>query len=398
MTAYDILVTADSFLPHSGGSRVYYANLYKNLIAQYPDVVTILTRKVPGWQDFDAQETTPNFIIRRRLRPLPNWKVWQLPKAIPPFLQAGWALFKNNYSCLHCGDLFPQAFNGVWLKRLFGVPLLVYCHGDEISQTDQRRHQPKVRDFIYRNADAIVAANQFSIEKLRRIGIDSARLHKITPGVDLEQFEPKPRKQELIDRYGLAGKMVLLTVARLVPRKGHALVLRALPAVISKFPNVRYLIAGSGPEYPKLQQMATTLGLSQIVTFLGDVEHSEITDIYNVCDVFVMVNRLEESGDVESFGMVFTEAGAMGKPVIGGRSGGTFEAVLENRTGYLVDPNSAEELSHRIETLLSSDQLRMEMGNEGRKRVITEFSWKSRATDLREITADLAAGAKAKRK
>ena len=385
----EYLVTADAYLPHSGGSRVYYANLYKNLLAQYPDRITLLTKKVPGWREFDARESSDGFRIRRLFRPLPDWKYWQMPKALPQFLHAASALALGKYDCLHCGDLFPQALNGVYLRRLFEVPLLVFCHGDEVSQTDRRRFQPRVRDFIYHQADAVVAANQFACDGLVRIGVPGERIHKLTPGVDLERFAPRPRSDELIEKYGLQGKKVLLTVARLVPRKGHKVVLQALPKVLREIPNLKYLIAGEGPEKDNLQKLVAELGLQEVVVFVGDVPHDEICDFYSLCDVFIMVNRLEAGGDVESFGMVFTEANALGKPVVGGKSGGAAEAVLDGKTGFLVDPGSAEEVASRLLLLLNNEDLCKRMGLAGLTRAQAEFNWSTRAQALREINADL---------
>lgn len=385
------LVTADSYLPHSGGSRVYYAALYKHLLAQFPDTVTLLTKKVPGWREFDRVEASANFRIRRRFRPLPNWKYWQWPKALPQWMHAASTAMIGHYDCLHCGDLFPQALNGVALREMFKLPLLIYCHGDEISQTDQRRYQPRVRNLIYRHADAIVAANQFACEGLKRIGIPAERIHKLTPGVNFERFQQRPRCADLIERYGLQGKKVILTVARLVPRKGHKIVLQALPKVLAEVPDVKYLIAGEGPEKERLQQLVNELGLQQAVIFIGDVAHDQICDFYNLCDVFIMVNRLDAGGDVESFGMVFTEANAVGKPVIGGRSGGTAEAIIQGQTGFLVDPDSADEVAGRLLLLLKNEQLGQRMGAAGLERVRLEFNWATRAQSLRQISAEIIA-------
>jgi len=380
------LAMADSYLPHSGGSRVYYANLYKNLLSAYPDTVTLLTKKVPGWEEFDREASTDRFRIVRRFGPLPNWRYEQLPKAIPQFLQASGTMLVGHFDCLHCCDLFPQAFNGVFLRKIFRVPLLIFCHGDEISQTDRRRHQPEVRNFIYSQADAIVAANQFAWDGLKRIGVPVSRVHKLTPGVDRERFHPVPPNPELIQKHGLAGKKVILTVARLVPRKGHKVVLEALPKVLREVKNLRYLVAGEGPEKPRLEHQAKDLSICDAVIFLGDVPHDRIREYYSICDVFVMINRLESQGDVESFGMVFTEAGAMGKPVIGGRSGGTAESILDGETGFLTDPDSSEEVAQRLRQLLTNDYLAQEMGTKGLRRVIDEFNWESRGRALRKIT------------
>jgi phosphatidylinositol alpha-1,6-mannosyltransferase len=383
------LVMADAALPHSGGSRVYYANLYKNLLIEYPDTVTLLTKKVPGWEEFDRNQCTDRFLVIRRFRPLPNWRYDQLPKALPQFVHASGTMIRGRYDCLHCGDLFPQAFNGVFLKKIFHIPLLIFCHGDEISQTDRRHYQPKVRDFIYHQADAIVAANQFAYDGLVRIGIPQERLYKLLPGVETQYFQPRPPDADLIQRYGLSNCKVLLTVARLVPRKNHKVVLQALPTVLKQVPNLKYLIAGDGPEKKNLQKMVQELALGHVVIFAGDIPHGKISDYYNLCHVFIMTNRLEPGGDVESFGMVFIEANALGKPVIGGRSGGAAESIVDGTTGFLVDPDDPVDVGERLLQLLKNEDLAMDMGIAGWERVKRDFDWTTRAHELRRIAAGL---------
>ncbi|MGH9571525.1 MAG: glycosyltransferase family 4 protein, partial [Candidatus Angelobacter sp.] len=307
----------------------------------------------------------------------------------PRFAREAAAAFIDKYDCLHCGDLFPQALNGVLLSRLFHLPLLVYCHGDEISQTDKRRYQPRVRDFIYHHADMIISANQFAYDGLARIGVPAERLHKLTPGVNLELFHSRTPNRDLVEQYGLRGAKVLLTVARLVPRKGHKIVLEALPKVMREVPNLKYLIAGDGPERTSLHALVRQLGLQKVVVFAGDVPHHRICDLYNLCDVSIMVNRLEPGGDIESFGMVFTEANAMGKPVIAGRSGGTSEAVIDGKTGFLVDPDDVNEVAAKLLLLLKEEEFAKNMGATGRDRVLKDFNWHTRAAMLREISASL---------
>jgi phosphatidylinositol alpha-1,6-mannosyltransferase len=382
------LLAVDSFLPHSGCSRVYYSNLYKSIVAQFPDTVTVLTKKVPGWREFDARENNETFQIRRRFRPLPDLKYWQLPKLAPQFVDAATTILLGHYDCLHCGDLFPQGLSGVLLGKMFKLPVILFCHGDEISQTDKHRYQPRLRDFIYRQADAVIAANQFALDGLLRIGVSKERIHKLTPGVDVQHLHPRPQENELKRRYGLSHKKVLLTVARLVPRKGHRIVLQALPKVLPAVPNLRYLIAGEGPEKAGLQDLVRELHLGDVVIFVGDVPHDQICDYYNLCDVFVMANRLETSGDVESFGMVFTEANAVGKPVVGGKTGGTDEAIIDGKTGFLVNPDSADEVSDRLLLLLKNEDLCKGMGAAGLARVLSSFDWSSRAQALRRISGE----------
>jgi phosphatidylinositol alpha-1,6-mannosyltransferase len=382
-----LLLLTDSFLPHAGGSRVYYYNIYKKVIEQFPDKVTILTKKVPGWKDFDAKVSSESLRILRRFRPLPNWKYHQLPKLIFPLLSSWHVARSQKVDLIHAGDLFPQGLIAMWQKQINGTPYLVYCHGEELTQTDLRRYQPIVRNLIYSKADGVIAANEFARTNLFRIGVAEEKICKILPGVD-ERFLPQPPRPDLVARFGLEGKKVVLSVGRLVARKGHARVLRALAQIRDRVQPFHYLIAGDGPEKQQILSLASELGLSQQVTLTGRVAEDQLADFYNLCDVFVLVNYVVD-GDLEGFGMVFVEANATGKPVIGGRSGGTAEAILHGQTGFLVDPESSDDIAHRLQALLQNEELSRRLGAAGRERVRLEFNWASRAQVLREFSADL---------
>jgi phosphatidyl-myo-inositol dimannoside synthase len=384
----NLLLLTDSFLPHAGGSRVYYYNLYKRLTEQFPDRVTILTKRVPGWKEFDARVGSRSLRIVRRFRPLPNWKYHQLPKLIPP-LWGSWRLARTEkIDLIHAGDLFPQGLVAMWQKQMTGLPYLAYCHGEEITQTDLRKYQPAVRNSIYANADGVIAANEFARTNLLRIGIAEEKIFKVLPGVDQEQFFPSGPRPGLVAKHGLEGKKVILSVGRLVARKGHAGVLRALANIRDQAPPFHYLIAGDGPEKQAILSLAAQLGLSQQVTLAGKVEGDQLADYYNLCDVFALVNRVVD-GDLEGFGMVFVEANATGKPVLGGRSGGTAEAVLHGQTGFLVNPESPEDIAHHLLILLQSNELRRRMGAAGLERVRTEFNWNTRARAFHEISLEM---------
>lgn len=379
-----VLVLSDSFLPRAGGSREYYDSIYHRLVDLGDSSVRILTKKVEGWKKFDSIANRDFFRIRRFTKPLASCRYYELPKGITSLLHAAWHVALECPDIIHAGDLYPPGLVAFFLKKTSGLPYVIYCHGEEITQTDRYRYQPHVRNCIYKNADAVIANSEFSRKSLLRIGVEKRRIHKITPGVDASRFRPRAPKKELLERYCLQGKTVLLTVARLVPRKGHRLVLYALAQIAAEFPQVQYVVVGTGPEEHALRQLAQEVGLGKRVTFVGSVEQEILPDIYNLCDIMVMPNR-EEHGDIEGFGMVFLEANAAGKPVIGGRSGGAIEAIEEGRSGFLVNPHDANELAGCLKRLLLDHGLREELGSAGLQRVRTEFDWKLRAEQLREI-------------
>jgi phosphatidyl-myo-inositol dimannoside synthase len=384
-TPMKILFLTDSFLPHAGGSRVYYYNLYSRLVQLHPDQVTVLTKKVPGWRQFDNSISHDRFRIIRHFRPLPTLQIAQLPKIVFPLAEAFFQVLRGGMNLVHTGDLYPPGVVALCLKRAFGIPFVAYCHGEDFTLLDSRRYQPRVRNHIYREAHTIVAACEFARQKLLGIGIPEKRICKITPGVDCQRFSPRPANQNLVRQYRLENRRVLLTVSRLISRKGHALVLRALARILPHCPDATYLIVGKGPERSQLEQLAAELGISHAVRFAGYVPEEDLADFYNLCDVFVMMNHEEDNGDIEGFGMVFLEASAAGKAVIGGRSGGTGDSIEHGVTGFLIRPDEVEELAATVRLVLENDEVRKRLGAAGMRRARAAFSWESRAEQLHQV-------------
>ena len=376
------MLLTDAYLPHAGGSRVYYHNLFSRLAA-LGHHVTVHTTKVKGWQAFDHAEQTPHYQIHRHFQPLRDFSYSQLLKIVPPALLTVWNVLRHRPDLIHCGDLYPSAVIGLLCQRLFGIPFIAYSHGEDITLTDERRFQPKLRDLIYHSADAILANGDFSVENLHRIGIGPEKIHKLTPGLDPTAFFPESPSPDLRARYGLDGSLTLVTIARLVSRKGHARVLRALAALQGEIPPTKYLIAGRGPLEPELRHLAQELGIADQVVFTGFVPDTQINQHYNLADLVAMPNTAE-SGDVEGFGMVFLEANAAGKPVLGGRSGGVSEAIAHGVTGLLV--SSDDELRTALHTLLTDPALRARFGAAGLHRVRQDFAWSTRAATLERVS------------
>jgi phosphatidylinositol alpha-1,6-mannosyltransferase len=374
-------------LPHAGGSREYYNNIYRNLVELDDSQVTILTKKVPGWEEFDRMASSKLFHVKRRFKPLRSWKYHELLKGVGPFVDAMWHALRYSPDIMHAGDLYPPGLIALILKKILGLPYVVYCHGEEITQTDRYRYQPRMRDRIYKGADGVVANSDFAVRNLLRIGVCEERICKITPGVDCIRFRPMPPNTDLQKRHGLEGKVVVLTVARLIPRKGHVVVMKAFARLCNEFPDAHYLIVGTGPEESRLRQLAMKLNLGSRVTFAGYVSADQLPDVYSLCDIMVMANRQEADGDVEGFGIVFLEANAAGKPVIGGRTGGAVEAIEEGKTGFLVNPDDDQELAGVLRQLVSNRQLREKLGQAGIRRVRSDFTWKSRAEALRKLNS-----------
>ena len=161
-------------------------------------------------------------------------------------------------------------------------------------------------------------------------------------------------------------------------RKGHRNIVQALPKVLEKVPEAVYLIVGEGTEEDELRQLARHCGVEHQVIFAGSVSPEELPLYYNTGDVFIMTSReIEEEGDFEGFGIVFLEANACGKPVIGGNSGGVKDAIVEGETGLLIDPLNPAKIAAALIRLLTEKSLAGRLGKKGRERVEKELSWRT---------------------
>jgi phosphatidylinositol alpha-1,6-mannosyltransferase len=275
---------------------------------------------------------------------------------------------------------------GVWLKRWLRLPFLVYAHGNDILRVLQDVW-PRERTQL-QAADRIVANSRFTAGLVEQAGVDPRRIHVIHPGCDAERFRPRPADPALRERLlgPRAGGRVVLTVANLVERKGHDMVIQALPEIIRRIPDTTYLVAGDGPYRDTLDHLARAAGVRNRVVFAGRVEADDLPAVYALSDVFVMPSRVRPAEcDVEGFGLVFLEANACGKPVIGGRTGGIPEAIVDGETGFLVDPESRADIAERLLTILSDSDRGAEMGRRGRDRVRAHFSWASAAAQVQEL-------------
>jgi len=180
---------------------------------------------------------------------------------------------------------------------------------------------------------------------------------------------------------------ILLTVGRLVPRKGCDLVLRSVAELAAEYPGLRYIVAGDGPERARLDGLAQELGIADRIRMLGDVDDLTKWAAYDLCDVFVSPTRLSHSADWEGFGIVFLEAALSRRPAIGGRTGGTADAIVDGLTGVLVDPDQRGELSGAIRRLLSDAGLRARLGRTAEQLARTRFTGEAALRSLREQLA-----------
>lgn len=279
---------------------------------------------------------------------------------------------------------------GLWMRRRLGMPFLIYAHGNEMlhvlrgPETSRQKH-------ALRSAGRVVCVSRYTAALARRAGVDESRIEVIHPGCDVQHFRPVPATREMRERLlGETAGPVILSVGNLVPRKGHDMVIRAMPVLLGSVPQLTYLIVGDGPCRTDLGELAAALGVREQVRFAGAIPWATLPEMYALGDVFVMPSREDlEACDVEGFGLVYLEANACGLPVVGGRSGGIPDAVEHGVTGLLVDPTDPEALAGAILRLVEDPELARRLGHQGLRRARAEFQWSEVADRVQRVIDDM---------
>jgi phosphatidylinositol alpha-1,6-mannosyltransferase len=205
----------------------------------------------------------------------------------------------------------------------------------------------------------------------------SSAMVRIAPGIDTTHFAPSQDADVLKRELDLADKRVIVSVGRLVHRKGQDTLVEALPEILQSFPDAHLLFVGVGPHLEYIHKRAIQLGVLSNVSFVGRVQYSELPRFISVGEVFAMPSRSRLAGlEVEGLGIVYLEASACELPIVGGKSGGAPDALLEGETGFAVDGLEPSEVASAVITLLTDPLRAKEMGKRGRQWIIDEWEWR----------------------
>lgn len=246
-----------------------------------------------------------------------------------------------------CGhiNLAPLAWLAAQLAR---APWVMQIHGAEAWTP----HRKRLVRMSARRADGVLAVSRFSLDRYA----DWARLpagaaHALPNAIRLDSFAPGPADPALASRYGLSGKQVIMTLGRLDPSeraKGFDRIIESLPSLAQRFPNIAYLVVGSGDDRARLEALARAHKVVERVIFAGFVPESEKAAHYRLADVYAMIGKLE------GFGFAYVEAMASGLPVVGSSVDGSSEPLMGGKLGTLVDPDDLDAIEAAITRALAT--------------------------------------------
>jgi phosphatidylinositol alpha-1,6-mannosyltransferase len=278
-----------------------------------------------------------------------------------------------------CGGTYSAG----WLMSLVPsrVPLVNYLHGEELTTKVTPRllmlwMRSRQMNSL-RRATQNIAVSDYTARLAKKLsGVASKRVELLPNFVDISRFRLSGKREELRNELGWSDRTVLLTLARLEPRKGIDQALRALARLHAeaRMPsNWMYVIAGCGVERDFLETLASELEIDTHVHFYGFVPDVRVPVLYEAADLFIQPNR-EIDGDTEGFGIVFLEANACGLPVIGGIAGGTADAIEDGVSGLRVDGDSVQAIADAVYSLVWNRSLRIRLGTQGAERVRRNFT------------------------
>ncbi|MEU6234230.1 glycosyltransferase family 4 protein [Kitasatospora sp. NPDC047058] len=375
------LVVTNDFPPRQGGIETFVHALATRL----PGEVVVYTSAEPGAAGHDAALPFP--VVRDRARTL-------LPT---PRVTRRAAELARTYGCdrVWFGAAAPLAAMTPGLRRQApGIRRTVATtHGHEIwwaRTPGARRLLRRIGDSV----DVVTCLGAYTRARIAPALGPRARVERLVPGVDTALFRPADgRPADAPGPDGGAAAPVILCVARLVPRKGQDTLIRALPLVRRTVPGAVLVLVGQGPDEQRLRALARQHAAPGSVVFAGGHRHAATAPFYAAADLFAMPCRTRRAGlEAEGLGIVFLEAAAAGLPVVAGRSGGAPDAVLDGRTGAVVDGRSPADVASALVRLLAAPAAeRRRLGAAGRRWVREEWSWESSAARLAELLDPAAA-------
>jgi len=374
-----VLLVTNDFPPRRGGIQSYLENLVDELVAAGSHSLTVYAPKWKGAPEYDRAAAAAGYRVVRHRTTL------MLPEPTVALRMRN-LIAEHDIDTVWFGAAAPLALLGPVARSAGAKRVVASTHGHEVGWS----MLPVARNALRRignDADVVTFVSHYTRNRFASAFGAQAALEYLPPGVDVDRFSPDEVARALLRaRYGLGQRPVVGCVSRLVPRKGQDMLIRALPAIRERIDDAALVIVGTGPYRQHLEKLAARFGVTDHVVFTGGVPADELPAHHAMPDVFAMPCRTRGSGmDVEGFGIVFMEASASGVPVVAGDSGGAPETVIDGQTGLVVDGWDVGAIAAAVGDLLADPDRAAAMGAAGRRWVVENWQWRTKAARLAEL-------------
>ena len=351
----NICIVTEEFRPSLKGGIATWSREIADYFHSKSYNVTVYLKKQGGMKkSFDVQNL-PYKIHLIAGRDWAFFKKWYIFFSIFKYL-------KNKNKPIIISTNWELSQGIVFYKNFFQFSLVTVLHGLEVTRLNSLKYKNRVSSFkkTLMCSDKIIAVSQYTKKVAESLNENDLNIDVIPNFVNIKNFYPIKKKLFINDFTYKKNDIILLTLSRLVKRKGHITVIKALKPLLCKNPNVFYLIAGTGDKSyeEELKHYVKKLNLEKNINFLGYISEARKKIIYNLCDLYIMTSMpTDEKGDSEGFGITFLEANACGKPVIGTNVGGISDAINNGFNGFLIKPNDSFELEKILINIINNKKL-----------------------------------------
>ena len=367
---------ATNFKPRLGGVSEHTHQIVRHL-THMGERITVLAPSLPGDAEFDRGCGYP---VTRVNSHIDQGGGWRRPFDRSKFMAAIFkTAMRNRPDYLILDQWTPIAGGSVMLaSKLLRIPFFLFAHGTNGGLPVSRPHLELSRRWTAQAALRVFCVCEFSRSVLlANSRIQAERAITLLNGVDLAEVDTFLKARSTQGESQNGRPPTLLTVSRLSVGKGVEHVIEAMPEIVARVPNARYVVVGDGPDAEHLKSMAASSPVAGAITFTGPLFDDAKFERYDECDVFIMPSCLGEG-----IPLVYPEASSFGKPIIAGNTGGQAEAVTHGENGLIADPNDTDGVAEAAVRLLSDPEEGRSMGARGRLRVERSMSWKKNVADL----------------
>jgi phosphatidylinositol alpha-1,6-mannosyltransferase len=376
---------ATMFPPGVGGVKIHAAEIARFLLNR-GHVLQIIAPE-SGGEDADKDSPLP---VKRLLRRNPVQDFRLLREALLRF--APDAVYMNDPCCLPYLHLLKKRHTFRLVSRTVGNDIEGAWIWGLRHWTPLFMRRPLMLACL-NSADGVTANSRYTERLLCRYRVPKQKICVISGGVDVQRFRPIAESAQLrIEKGYHPDDRIILTVARLVRFKGIDDVIQAVAKLKPDFPRLQYAIVGDGPQRKKLERLIRSFKAEHFVQLWGKVSPAQVPSFFQLCDIYVQSSKsihhrslLASYCVTESMGRVYCEAGACGKAVIAGRTGGVTDVVKDGVNGLLVNPGNVDEICQAITTLLTNPSLASQLGSRGLKMAHNMFSWEKVGAETERV-------------
>jgi phosphatidylinositol alpha-1,6-mannosyltransferase len=376
-----ILVITNDFGPRTGGIETFVIGLLERIKGQE---VIVFTSAQGDTSEYD-QKWLKEFgiqVIRDRSKILlPSMRVVKRAKEIVRL---------HNIEVIVFGAAAPLALMAPALRKSGVKKVIALTHGHEVWWAKIFPFNLAMKR-IGSGVDHLTYLGEFTrnaiAQSLTKKSADA--MVKIAPGIDTAHFIPQPDSMHKRITLGLENKKIIISVGRLVHRKGQDKLIEAMPQILQKVPNAHLLLVGEGPYRSHLEKLANKLSMNHNITFAGRILYNNLPSYLSAADLFAMPSRSRFFGlEVEGLGIVYLEASSCGIPVVAGKSGGAPDAVIEGVTGLCVDGTDINQIANAVIDICGDAKRASNMGAAGRNWIVDQWRWEIWSNEFNSLLAE----------